>query len=520
MTETVKDSVFLISHKDKRRKKFGTGFVIHHENDSSYIVTCRHVLSKICKCENNKETINKEFRNIDVGGVIPGKVISIGDEPIDIAVLKVNGLKTKALILYMGACEHLKIKIPGCAELGKAHQIIPITGQLEKSVERVQSGSKIRIDSWILKIDDGHEIHEGYSGSPVIDENENVIGIVSHKKGDKTGYAIPVDVLPDLWKEMPEGLLKNELIKGDDKKWHGDYGSETGESDTADQTTEPDPEVRNKVITEIGKILEDKRLSLLKETLVQEIKKEITAEDENEIQKLEEDLVELGCLEAIYVLKNSVKECLNSIERASVQIDDVWKGALAILGWLVLLSVNYMWINKQKKGNKGVVNGISLEVPAKKESELEIVFSAYMGTKAKLSLEMKENRPVIRGENRIKTHTPEVGWEKKDIIHEIMKDLWKIIYKIEPPETFSADDKDMLKESLKIENRDKRNIYVAVDGKELSNPLRNRDICIKVKNELSVNILLLTVGEPKSILMVPSSIMEASLIAFFLNKPE
>lgn len=62
-----KQAVFLISSREEGNKRFGTGFVIHHDKNRHLLLTCRHVLEKICGKEISKE-------KIDIGGKIPEEI--------------------------------------------------------------------------------------------------------------------------------------------------------------------------------------------------------------------------------------------------------------------------------------------------------------------------------------------------------------------------------------------------------------------------------------------------------------
>jgi S1-C subfamily serine protease len=89
------DSCILITSKNLDNQRFGTGFLVHHSEQKSYIVTCAHVIS-------------------DVGGTdlieADGKsaaVVNIGaDDGLDLAVIEIDKLLSKPII---------KLKVLGIA---------------------------------------------------------------------------------------------------------------------------------------------------------------------------------------------------------------------------------------------------------------------------------------------------------------------------------------------------------------------------------------------------------------------
>src|SRR5215471_4987408 len=83
MSPDLRNSVFLILSSADNNSSFGTGFVIHQDEQAAYLLTCAHVVQDV-----GSETI--------VIKRIQAKVIASGSEyGIDLAVLRVEGLPTK-----------------------------------------------------------------------------------------------------------------------------------------------------------------------------------------------------------------------------------------------------------------------------------------------------------------------------------------------------------------------------------------------------------------------------------------
>src|SRR5262249_32291520 len=76
------ESVVLISSTDPVNQSFGTGFVIYQEEESTYVLTCAHVIRDI----GGPEHIHVDH--------IPARLVALDtDEGFDLAVLQVEGLR-------------------------------------------------------------------------------------------------------------------------------------------------------------------------------------------------------------------------------------------------------------------------------------------------------------------------------------------------------------------------------------------------------------------------------------------
>jgi len=121
---------------------------------------------------------------------------------LDLAILAVKDLKKLPLLSPSShIIEKMPVKIPGTQLITDAR--IPKTETLEGHL-----GKTIRLagwrESWIIEQLDRKDL-QGYSGSPAIDLNDNVFGIVSTEQGEGC-IALSLSVLKDL------------LIKDDEQK--------------------------------------------------------------------------------------------------------------------------------------------------------------------------------------------------------------------------------------------------------------------------------------------------------------
>ena len=171
---SIQDSIVLITSTDSGNSRFGSGFLIHKSSAGTFVLTCAHVLR-------------------DVGGIdktavngLPASVVSSGDDRgIDLAVLKVEGLWQNSALGLKGVGDVGKaITTQGFQKFDDGCMSRPLKGVLGQQVALQSRQTSNRVTAWDLKILDDYTLKPGYSGSPVIDEdNGEVLGIVSHRQG-------------------------------------------------------------------------------------------------------------------------------------------------------------------------------------------------------------------------------------------------------------------------------------------------------------------------------------------------
>lgn len=203
MNNTVLDAITLISSQDDTQSScFGTGFLVHQENDRSYILTCAHVVEDI----GNFHTVVADGIHAEV--VCTGQV-----QGIDLAVLRVNGLcDRKPLLLSSSAKDGLPFVVQGFYNFSSRTNPVlrEIKGNLGHQLKFSSSDRKQRITAWDLKIEGKYGLEPGYSGSPVICAIDNsVVGIVSYRIGSgQEGVAIDINALVQVWESLPRNLIR------------------------------------------------------------------------------------------------------------------------------------------------------------------------------------------------------------------------------------------------------------------------------------------------------------------------
>lgn len=153
--------------------KEGNGFVYKVE-DYTYILTNYHVIS-----DSNDIYI---YYNNDK---IKGKILNY-DEYEDIAIIIVDKNKFNR-----------KMDIGNNIKINDKIKVITsdntINGKIDSSIMPIKfnyNNKSKMLD--LIKID--ANIKEGYSGSPVVDKDNNVIGIITMIDGNNNSYAIPIDI--------------------------------------------------------------------------------------------------------------------------------------------------------------------------------------------------------------------------------------------------------------------------------------------------------------------------------------
>ncbi len=199
------DSVISITSSDSERDRdFGTGFVIHQHENTTYLLTCAHVVNDVGGSD-----------KVKVGGY-PATVEVEGNRyGCDLAVLAVKEKLTKLPPLRLGVVgkKERQFSVAGFyTDTTKTRKLAIIKGKLG-GTQIIESIEGDRTNAWDLLIDDDseHELKSGYSGSPVVSrESGYVLGVVAQQIDKSKGLAISIEALKKIWHSMPVDLLKTD----------------------------------------------------------------------------------------------------------------------------------------------------------------------------------------------------------------------------------------------------------------------------------------------------------------------
>jgi hypothetical protein len=209
MRRNILNSVVLITSQDDTKDGFGTGFVIHQMQETTYILTCAHVVK-----------IVGGSKKVKVDGEV-ASVWATGEEWLDLAVLRVEGLPKKPpLDSCTGSETYDELRIIGFQFLAKdgngkkTYSSQVLRGRLGGSENLQRNDGGDRINAWTLRIAEEYSLLPGYSGSPVIDPvTGKVFAVVSHNRGEQSGLAISIEELKKICKfptreEMCQMLMR------------------------------------------------------------------------------------------------------------------------------------------------------------------------------------------------------------------------------------------------------------------------------------------------------------------------
>jgi hypothetical protein len=136
------------------------------------------------------------------------------DDGLDLAVIETGEILGKPVVT-LGICGSTGSPFftAGFRAFGRHFSISPLYGRITTPVSLESNNYSERIKAWSVAIERDERLHDGYSGSPVIDEETGLcLGVISYKQGDgQAGLAISIDELEKIWQEMPVGLLGNSF---------------------------------------------------------------------------------------------------------------------------------------------------------------------------------------------------------------------------------------------------------------------------------------------------------------------
>ncbi len=187
----------IVNIESATNNSFGTGFVVHSNEKGVFILTCKHVV---------EEVINPVVENILV------KVVAIGNF-IDMAVLYIPRLELKALPLENEQNNNLDVSVIGFSHFNQSSiQKKHIDATLYKELIELHAKED---DTFYnlrkIKAKDGFNFERGNSGSPVICLDTNkVIAMISNKEGSNIAYAINIEYIKEIWKDIPVELFNNK----------------------------------------------------------------------------------------------------------------------------------------------------------------------------------------------------------------------------------------------------------------------------------------------------------------------
>lgn len=197
-------------------------------------------------------------------------------------------------------------------------------------------------------------------------------------------------------------------------------------------------------------------------------------------------LCSISVLQAIEILHEATKESLKDLEQSGTAEDLIQKvkeGAENLLGWIVLLTIDDGWLQRNYNSFVHGTGVMKLELPLREEAVIEIVTARLNMINARFKVNFKAYK--VTGKNCINCFGLESGGNK----HPRVVDIEKIIYmQIVAPELPDPFDKKALKRlDYILEVRRKRreeNIYIPIPVTREEHPLHNKEIFEALKKDL------------------------------------
>jgi hypothetical protein len=202
MNDFWQSSVVLITSSADDNSVYGTGFVAHRDEQGTYVLTCTHVVNDIG---------GKEFVKVD--GIPATVIVSSSADDTDVAVLRVAGLADRPrLRLHVNCKRGVVFEVAGYYHLDDNPKKKLVRRQLRGILnDSIQAGmtSNTLVTFWEMEITGNDELRPGNSGSPVVDENNYVIGVVNTRlnANKKRGWVTPIEALEEVWPNMPPDLF-------------------------------------------------------------------------------------------------------------------------------------------------------------------------------------------------------------------------------------------------------------------------------------------------------------------------
>ena len=209
MSNPIDDSsICLLIGSNPKSRVNGTGFVVVHDKEAkcTLLVTAAHVI------ENMQDEDSEQQVQVDQGQALFAKIITIGSSnDNDLALLSIPlNMEMKAIPISRQAEKGQPFHTNGYASFGSADYVArPIQGKLGERLIRQNTGITEKIGMWDLHVEGDalQQLKGGYSGSPLCNEQGQVIAVISHRVGGDKGHAVAMENLP-LLKDVPEKLLK------------------------------------------------------------------------------------------------------------------------------------------------------------------------------------------------------------------------------------------------------------------------------------------------------------------------
>jgi Trypsin-like peptidase domain len=199
-----KKSITLIRSSNSPCTTFGTGFSVYCEGQATYITTCAHVVDDILSEIRDK---GGSITAVDAKATLVTSGFQDG-KGIDLAVLRVEGLLDHPPLRRTSEEEDKSFETEGFQRSDQDFIRRSLKGWFGGQIEIGRGAQANFARAWDLKIQGDYHLEEGYSGSPVVDENGYIVAVVNTRAREGIiGTAISIETLEKFWLDMPKGIF-------------------------------------------------------------------------------------------------------------------------------------------------------------------------------------------------------------------------------------------------------------------------------------------------------------------------
>lgn len=209
--ENAKKGVVKITvHKPNDRVETGAGIVVAAAQDTVYVLTALHVIFNI----ELDDASTLEQSRIEVSFFtapqlpFPGRLFPAFDEDLDLAVVAVNVQGVSGIDFQP------KLRLADAAKVRELEQIVAL-GHPSANNWQLSAGNLGKIES-LQVLFSGDAVYPGNSGGALLDNNLNLLGVVTRRSAE-TGYAVRISVALD---KLSEWHVPVQLrAAGGGRKW-------------------------------------------------------------------------------------------------------------------------------------------------------------------------------------------------------------------------------------------------------------------------------------------------------------
>ncbi len=203
-----------IKSSDPNRKNFGTGFLLASTTEVAYIVTCAHVVRDVGGASTIRVSLASSDQarsgNREATAMLVASGLAYG---IDLAVLRVEGWQNmpRLSVCVVSAEVGTTFRTAGFRQSSRdIFELVALEGVLDR---QMRVGSLHVANAWDIKLSTNEQLMPGHSGSPLIDADGRVLGVIVAIQGDgRGGTAIAIDALQTIWPGIPGEIGRYQTI--------------------------------------------------------------------------------------------------------------------------------------------------------------------------------------------------------------------------------------------------------------------------------------------------------------------